>query len=178
VTRSWLLGLSAALACGSSSGLPAPDNLGERCVPNLEQSAAFSGFSEREASLDHDACGDAVCLVNHFRGRVSCPYGQSEGESKCQAPGSGEPVTVPVSPQLLARTAARAVYCSCRCAGPEAGADYCECPDGYECSEIVPSLGVGPASVTGSYCIKNGTAYSPSTIDISDRCDERVAPCR
>jgi hypothetical protein len=46
-----------------------------------------------------------------------------------------EPVAV--DPQVRARQAADAVYCSCRCDGPDAKARYCECPSGFACEKLV-----------------------------------------
>src|SRR6185369_7658533 len=138
-------------------------------------------------------CETRVCLVNHFEGRVSCPYGQSDADlaaepptsaRRCRVPGtSGEHcidgnektvpcgsggdtnmdvVTVPVTSQRFARNAQDNVYCSCRCKGPDTTARYCECPSGYQCSELVKELGLeGAAQLAGSYCIKDGTAYDP-----------------
>jgi len=45
----------------------------------LEDDARFLGFADDEVNLEapSPSCATAtpVCLVSHFRGRVSCPYG-------------------------------------------------------------------------------------------------------
>lgn len=120
-----------------------------------------------------DNCATGLCLVDHFQGRVTCPFGQDEAElelspddpERCRLPfqdgvGEGEAVVVPVAPQLTGRPAADAVYCSCRCAGPDPAASYCSCPEGTECVELVPNRGL-PSPYAGSYCLKIGTAYQP-----------------
>jgi hypothetical protein len=58
--------------------------LGAPCVPSEESSATFQGFSVEDVSLESNAptCVTGSCLVNHFQGRVTCPYGQT-------APGMG-----------------------------------------------------------------------------------------
>jgi hypothetical protein len=60
----------------------------------------------------------------------------------------------------LERKADDAVYCSCRCDGPDDNARYCECPSGYSCVELVEELELGGGQLAGSYCIKEGTRYT------------------
>ena len=96
-------------------------------------------------------CETRLCLVNHFQGRVSCPYGQPESEAKtptkpdfklCHIPGTsghgenGGPdnqIKVEVNQQYEGRKAADTVYCSCRCNGADQSAHYCKCPTGFQC---------------------------------------------
>lgn len=176
--RSWpALGLSA-LVLSVFSGCPA-QGVGDPCVPEDEYSSTFSGFAVGEVSTESRSfqCQSRLCLVNHFQGRVSCPYGQAEGAGTCKVGGSGESVSVLVKPQLLDRRADDAVYCSCRCAGPDPSARYCECPSGFSCSDVVPELGRGRAQLPGRYCIRAGSAYVAE--DVSSRtCDSAVGNCQ
>jgi hypothetical protein len=158
----------------------APASVGAPCIPSAEYSASFSGFHAGEVTLDdgNPACGAATCLVNHFVGRVTCPYGQSEdggappGAPSCTVPGSSTPVAPndprsgdTVQPQCTDRTGAAAVICSCRCANAEGktddGASYCACPAGLTCSQVVPLVVSGDPSA-GAYCIPKGTAFDPN----------------
>jgi hypothetical protein len=147
--------------------------VGDPCIPADEEFAQRAGFGITEVNVETQSpqCETEVCLVNHFQGRVSCPYGQTQeaietlaGDdhpARCRTPG-GEPVEVPVDPQLLERRADDTVHCSCRCDGPEADADYCTCPDGMECAPLIEDLeigGTGAGDLAGSYCIKEGMAY-------------------
>lgn len=171
------LGLST-LGCESGG-------VGDPCVPEDEYRSEFSGFAETEVNLERRSfqCETRVCLVNHFRGRVTCPYGQNapgaeavEGVQhgdRCRIPGgtANELVTVPVQPQLLARRAEDSVYCSCRCDGPDKNANYCECPSGFVCEELITDLGLGREQLVGSYCVRSGTEVDNPT-DISK------VPCR
>jgi hypothetical protein len=162
-----------------------PGGVGDPCVPEDEYITNFSGFSEDQVNVESRSfqCLTRVCLVNHFQGRVSCPYGQTEETANlckenpsrcapggdlyaqsCRLPGqdgsdASDQITVPVLPQRVERTANRAVYCSCRCAGPDPNANYCECPSGFQCTELVDNLGIGRGQLAGSYCIKNGTRF-------------------
>lgn len=151
----------AALACLTSVsfgacglvGDDAPASIGLPCVAEDELFATFSGFNVGEVNIaETPACGlGNVCLVHNFQGRVSCESGQVEGGQGCFTP-LGEAVTVAVAPQLPARSPAEAVICSCRCDAPFAG-DYCTCPSGMRCEELIPSQGDATRDFAGSYCV-------------------------
>jgi len=176
--RAGLLGVLAFAGAAIASCKNKAADIGQPCVPADEYSTAFSGFDEDEVNIGtgNRACsGDAVCLVNHFRGRVSCPYGQTEDDiqmlpgdnpSRCVVPNTsgnekGEAIDVPVRPQLADRRPKDAVYCSCRCANAsgKAGSGDCTCPSGYSCTPLVEDIGLG-SKLAGSYCIKSGTAWN------------------
>src|SRR5262245_28915618 len=120
-----LLGVVAA--CGGQTFGGSSDGVGDPCVPFREREAAFNDFDERELNLETQSpsCKTAICLINHFRGRVSCPYGQDaagrppEGKSACVTNPGGATLTGAadprkgkmVRPQCVDRTATAAVYC-------------------------------------------------------------------
>ena len=85
--------------------------------------------SSASLTLKTPACASQVCIVNHFQGRVTCPYGQSvrgqgpDGTPGCKVPGTCDPIAVEVPPQCADRSAAETVYCSCRCANAEGRTD-------------------------------------------------------
>lgn len=151
--------------------------VGDPCVPEEEYSQNFASFSAEEADTESRSlqCATRVCLVNHFQGRVSCPYGQSEVQAtqdpRCFVPGTGTPIRGAVEPQLLQRRADDTVYCSCRCDGADAQARYCECPSGFSCEPVLPKLGLGQEELSGSYCIREGTTYNRHGIRPSEVCD-------
>ncbi|RYZ60788.1 MAG: hypothetical protein EOP08_14350 [Proteobacteria bacterium] len=65
--------------------------VGDPCTPEQEYDPLFSGFSEKEVNVESKSfqCQTRLCLVNHFRGRVSCPYGQdSQGNPPANVPGT------------------------------------------------------------------------------------------
>jgi hypothetical protein len=166
-------------ACSDDIGV------GDVCTPEREYDPSFNGFDKGEVYIESRSfqCRTRVCLVNHFQGRVSCPYGQGpHGEapsgpetSPCAIPGTldtavaGNPadqkLQSTVRAQCMDRTADKAVYCSCRCANADGrtddGATYCGCPDGYSCEQLRGSIGSQfSEGQTGAYCIKNGTKFS------------------
>jgi hypothetical protein len=181
-----LLSFIALATLGLSTLGCEPGGVGDPCIPEDEYRQEFSSFAVTEVNVESKSfqCVTRVCLVNHFQGRVSCPYGQTEaavglidgtpaaaGTDKalrCRIPGTDgtlpvDQITVPVEPQLTQRLAEQAVYCSCRCAGPDPNARYCECPSGYSCEELVKELGFSKGSqLAGSYCVKSGTEFDPT----------------
>ncbi len=87
--------LFASPGCGD-------EGVGDPCTPEQEYDPGFLGFDQHEVNTETKSfqCRTRVCLVNHFRGRVSCPYGQgsdgsalSQGAGPCQIPGTSNPVT-------------------------------------------------------------------------------------
>lgn len=168
------------------------EGVGDPCTPEQEYDPAFNGFDEKEVNVESKSfqCRTRICLVNHFRGRVSCPYGQSADKA---APAGANPCTVPgtdtaiegdpndprkkalVSPQCVDRSADKAVYCSCRCADingqKPSDQTFCDCPDGFTCERLVTSIGQGNEGLTGSYCIKNNTKYDAATACTQGECN-------
>jgi len=137
--------------------------VGDPCIPEQEFDTQFPGFDPGEVSVESHSfqCATRLCLVNHFRGRVTCPYGQN-----CETPNDNA-VGVTVQPQCTDRAANDVVYCSCRCANADGrtddGANYCPCPDGFQCSQLVQPIPSHDQGLAGAYCIKKGTAYEPAS---------------
>jgi hypothetical protein len=168
VSLASLIGM-ASLLLGCEVG-----GVGDPCIPEDEYTDTFSGFSVEEVNVESRSfqCLTRICLVNHFQGRVSCPYGNtmSEGNTRymetppqCHIPdNANREIKVAVDPQLAKRTTSTAVYCSCRCDGPDPNARYCECPSGFACRPLVDDLKLGSAQLVGNYCIREGTEYDRS----------------
>jgi len=180
-----LLGVALLLlgGLGCESG-----GVGDPCIPEDEFFDTFSGFSLGEVNVESRSfqCETRVCLVNKFQGRVSCPYGTNGTPPDptsttvnhglpCEVPNFGGNVKVPVLPQRTERPPDVAVYCSCRCDGKDPNARYCECPSGFECSEIVSDQNQGQAQLAGSYCIRKGSNVDPARVDQTE-CSVPVDP--
>jgi hypothetical protein len=170
-----LAAAGALAAAGVLAGCqPSPGGLGDPCLPESEYYPLMNGFALGEVYVETRSfqCESRVCLVNHFQGRVSCPYGQTQADltkpgnapERCRVPGTtgddpSEQVRLPVAAWNTARPPATAVYCSCRCHGPDAEADYCECPSGFVCEPLTPTMNLAARQLEGSYCIKAGTHF-------------------
>jgi hypothetical protein len=244
MTRKILAGLAAAVAISILTGTGCQSTgVGDPCTPEQEYDPSFLGFAATEVSVESKSfqCQTRLCLVNHFRGRVSCPYGQAADGTPvphtsactnstprpdgvaaacmggangtkqnwgCCAPGTNAPISgwdstcvgpIPPSPfdspcsntttdqacnskvlaQCNTRQANNAVYCSCRCADVNGkttdGANYCTCPDGFTCTQLLGSIGTTDQGSTGAYCMKNGTGYK--TNDLCTACDPSRGDC-
>ncbi len=198
-----------AITAVSAQGCKA-SGVGDPCIPEKEFDQSFLGFDPGEVNVESKSfqCLTRLCLVNHFRGRVTCPYGQDKSGAQlptvdgasggafqnppaqdsfkqnieaCTIPGGtpGDPNAAitgqvggafvdpqnqaQVHPQCVDREAVNTVYCSCRCANADGktddGANYCTCPDGFQCSQLVAPVGLGDVGLTGAYCIKKATEY-------------------
>jgi hypothetical protein len=157
---SLLSGMPSFLAC-LDGGEPVPHGeLGEVCFDEQYDSARYS---VREVNIiDRSSlCSSGICVVNHFQGLVSCPYGQAAGAADCLRPGSNEAISGAIPPQLVERQAAVASICSCQCDGPGPG-PYCTCPESMQCEHLIDDLGLGSSNLAGSYCIPKGSAYTAS----------------
>jgi len=157
-----------------------PGGVGDPCTPEDEYIADFPGYAAKEVNVESKSfqCETRVCLVNHFQGRVSCKYGQvNKDQANCSLPGDPtRKVTAVVNPQLVDRTADKAVYCSCRCDGPDKNARYCKCPSGYACDKLVDEIGVGSTQLAGSYCVRDGTQYTGPDSTTRGNCSPQGYP--
>lgn len=165
-----LVSLGLMFACQESG-------VGDPCVPEDEYRVSFPGYSKDEVFTESRSyqCESRLCLVNKFQGRTSCPYGR-EKSGPCRTPDGMLPIEAPVLPQLESRPPEVSVYCSCRCSGPDPGAPYCECPNGYSCEELLPDVGLGNRQRAGGYCVRNGTEI-PATHIPPTRCDPELENC-
>lgn len=185
--RFWFaaLGALAVLGCGEDAAEDTgevTEGIGEPCTLSDEDDPHMAGFAVQEVVVEETSGPELVCLGNHFRGRIGCPYGQTEADlalpatapERCRTP-DGVAVAVAVEPQLSGRREASAVYTSCRCNGPDPEAEYCTCPASFSCTHLIDDLGSSSAAYAGSYCVANGTAYDPGA-DYGPACSRNAAP--
>jgi hypothetical protein len=207
MTRSILAGLAVSVFAVALSGTGCQSTgVGDPCTPEKEYDPTFAGFVEQEVSTEGESfqCQTRLCLVNHFQGRATCPYGQDKSgdpippaTAACVTPGINAKVTGPlnnmgqpisaavgeaVSPQCTERTKDQTVYCSCRCAdinGTQNGGNFCNCPSGFTCTQLVSSLSAASdQGLTGAYCIKAGTAFdSSSGVSTCTPCGQNGLDC-
>jgi hypothetical protein len=204
MTRSILAVLAAAVSVTVVAGTGCNSSgVGDPCTPEAEYATSFLGFNVAEVNVESKSfqCETRLCLANHFQGRVTCPYGQDASgnapagaKTACLTPigkavdgidpatGKVDDPTVgaTVKPQCTDRTADNAVYCSCRCANVDGstndGANYCTCPKGFSCTQLVSSIGAADQGLTGAYCIKSGTEYDSNNA-CGATCDPTAKNC-
>jgi hypothetical protein len=177
---------STPSADGGDGGSAGSGAVGAACAPAAERMPTFVAFDEQTVEVDTSAadCASSVCIVNHFRGRTTCPYGQDAsgkppaGAQPCTLPGGATAVTGKVSPQCSDRRAADTVHCSCRCANADGktddGATYCACPQGLACTQLVAPFGA--SNLAGAYCVKEKAVYASGAACLAS-CDPQSAPC-
>jgi hypothetical protein len=158
--------------------------IGAPCIPSSEANPSFDGFTSGDIELAPipTSSGAPTCLVDHFRGLVTCPYGQSAtgqapaGASPCITTG-GQPVTGAVEPQCTDRLASAVVVWSCRCANTQGqtddGSQYCSCPSGTACVQTITPLGA-EEDFSGAYCLSPAATAQPSC---ATSCNPATAPC-
>ena len=136
----WLSLVLVLAGLGMLAGC-APTGVGDPCTPENEPEG---GYVIQEAYLETSSvqCRTRVCIV----------YGME---------GSADPAACASDPAHVGQPDCQGyvddrVYCSCRCKAP-AGVDTptCECPDGFECVEI---LETGTDGIRGSYCVNSRVA--------------------
>jgi hypothetical protein len=195
--KTWVVSGVAFVLSVLSYGCQA-GGVGDPCTPEDEYQPTFSGYAVTEVNLESKSfqCETRLCLVNHFQGRVSCPYGQSDKAAAlppgatlptgadnlqgqystekgfCHIPGTTtERITVAVNSQYQNRRPLDAVYCSCRCDGPDTNARYCKCPTGFQCVELLRTVAALPGQeLAGSYCVKENTAYVQNVTPLGNQC--------
>ncbi len=176
-TTGWMA--LGAMALGFFSMACESGGVGDPCIPEDEYQTAFSGYSLGEVNVESRSfqCETRVCLVNQFQGRVSCPYGQTQtgtdngtDPTRCRVPGTSgkdakDVIAVAVPPQHPDRSPSDAVYCSCRCENAQGskddGANYCDCPSGFSCEQLIDDVGLGNAQLAGGYCVRDGKLNPP-----------------
>jgi hypothetical protein len=205
--RSVLIAMAAVATIGIVSGTGCNSaGVGDPCTPEEEYQQSFLGFSVREVSVESKSfqCQTRSCLVNHFQGRVSCPYGQTstpgsqvglgpDGTTKtaCTTPTLQNPIngvlqTSPlqlsdpvngavVLPQCLARRTHNAVYCSCRCANVKGKTD-----DGFNyctCPDTFHCAQVVTSIGQGNEGLTGGYCVRDGTDYNNDNCSGPQVEC-
>jgi hypothetical protein len=138
------------------------------CDPGADKCPTTNGGYTCDAASKQ--CKSYVC---HTPGDCQDPNAKADankGKSCCVPGDASKPIASAVCGQCDnkgGRDAASAVYCSCRCGVAEGAPEepnfhFCECPDGFECSEIRRNLGIGDPLLSGKYCIKKGTGTTSS----------------
>lgn len=151
-----ILGALCSIILG---GCPS-DGIGDPCSPEaVPQNDDFSiGFNSKDVFLETSSvqCRTRVCMAYKLEGHPdfatdsgSCETGKATTDKAASASEAFQaPVNVnkcPTNANVTDR-----VYCTCRCGG-QGSTPLCECPDGFECTEILKSGGDG---LRGSYCVK------------------------
>jgi hypothetical protein len=194
MTRLTLVSTLATLALGAVSAGCKTGGVGDPCIPNTEFSPDDNGTSETGVLIDDRSfqCETRMCLADFFRGRVTCPWGNTTKDeqsgksawqfpgtaSQCVVPGTNSYVRVPVLPQCANNPAIdmksgnpKAVYCTRKCETTE------ECQPGGETAWVceVPQKGLDPnLTPKGKYCLRKDR---PRQSEGCTGCDDDPSKC-
>jgi len=129
--------------------LPAASRVGEACGPLGGEASKSAVVGEVE--LQEDArCGVSNSCLMRAPAVDACQNGS--GVADCARVVDE---FVPVPPWVAAEPDWEEGTCTCRCDGSAPNGDYCACPAGMRCAELIPSAGVNAAAraYVGSYCV-------------------------
>jgi hypothetical protein len=130
------------------------DVVGDQCVPDPIPSAPGGerGFFSDQSYLQESSpsCEGHPCIVHRLDngsdgGLPADPTNECEGD---HAP-----------PGCVTREALeQSVHCSCQCDGPGSRDNYCTCPNGFSCRQLI-GLGIDDLTGTpGSFCVRPARA--------------------
>jgi hypothetical protein len=125
----------------------ADEGVGDPCIPERIPCADDKGcgYDQTESYIESSSvqCRSRLCIVHKLdNGKNTvgdptklCTDEKYENDPNC------------VGPEDLDKS----VYCTCRCGGPKTSVEFCQCPDGFKCTEI---LKLGGDGIKGSYCVR------------------------
>ena len=143
-----LLGFLATACADEGVGDPCiPETI--PCTPAVGDTPKKCGFNLQESYIESSSvqCRSRLCIVhkldNDSNGTVPadptqiCPEGASKADRAAGCVTEGE--------------VSDSIFCTCRCDGPSTSVEFCQCPDGFACQEV---LTLGGDGIRGSYCVK------------------------
>lgn len=123
--------------------------VGDPCIPEKIPCGANKddgcGYDRSESYIESSSvqCKSRLCIVHELDNLAGTP---SDPTEICTGDKDKDSDNCTPQEQLD-----KSVYCTCRCDGPKTSVEFCECPDGYACEEI---LNLGGDGIKGSYCVR------------------------
>ncbi len=141
---------------GAGNGPAAAPEAGVGSVCGAPSAAADGAATESvavgEVSLtENPGCGAGnLCLTRARSPGIECSTAAPGPDGACP-----DERVVPIPPSLAPALPELDRVCTCRCGGYDEGAEYCACPVGMTCRELIRSLGTNGAALAyaGSYCL-------------------------
>jgi hypothetical protein len=125
----------------------ANEGVGDPCIPESipcdEENRQDCGFRDNESYIESSSvqCRSRLCIVHRLEGQQS---DLADPRRLCEKD--------PKHPNCVTEQQLdQSVYCTCRCDGPKTSVEFCECPSGYACEEV---LTLGGDGIKGSYCVR------------------------
>jgi hypothetical protein len=140
----------AIAMCGFALQACADEGVGEPCLPERIPCSETNGcgYDPAESYLESSSvqCRSRLCIVHKLDNGKGTP-----GDPTDVCKGTAEDGDNCVPEEQLDQS----VYCTCRCDGPKTSVEFCECPGGFECQEV---LKLGGDGIRGSYCVRPAAA--------------------
>lgn len=141
----------APLAMVNAPDAPTERRLGGPCEsPPLGDGVEAESVAVGELSLSESCGAGYVCLTRARPDESACASAALGADDSCP-----DQHVVPIPPPLAPPLPPLEGLCTCRCDGFGGGADYCSCPTGMTCRELIRTLGTNGAArdYAGSYCL-------------------------
>lgn len=143
-SRNWIALL--ALAIGAVGC--ADEGVGDPCIPETipckDREGKQCGYRPSESYIEATSvqCKSRLCIVRNLdNGSLEV---DSDPRTTCEETNGKEGCVTEA--EILEK-----VYCTCRCDGPKTSLEFCDCPSGFTCEEI---LNLGGPGIRGSYCVR------------------------
>jgi len=140
-----LLGLLATACTDEGVGDPCiPETI--PCTPATETTPKKCGFNLQESYIESSSvqCRSRLCIVHKL-----------DNDSNGTVPADPSKICGPNDDRdtgcVTDEEVGESIFCTCRCGGPETSIEFCDCPDGFACQEV---LTLGGEGIRGSYCVK------------------------
>lgn len=132
---------------------PPESRLGAPCEPpSADDGVGADSVAVGELSLSQGgSCGaNNLCLTRARPEESACSTAALGPDGVCP-----DQRVVPIPPSLAPALPPLEGLCTCHCGGFEQGAEYCTCPGGMSCRELIRTLGTNGAArdYAGSYCV-------------------------
>lgn len=140
-----LLGLLVTACADEGVGDPCtPETIPCKIDPATKEKQC--GFNNTESFIESSSvqCRSRLCIVHKLDNKTdgNIPADPTKACSDTVSVQDGC-----VKPDELDKS----VYCTCRCDGPGKKEDFCDCPSGFKCDEV---LSLGGDGIRGSYCVR------------------------
>lgn len=131
-----------AVACSDSG-------VGDPCIPETipcNSQGKECGYKASESYIEATSvqCRTRLCLV-HKLDNGTAGLLPSDPRVLCDA--DGQPAGC-----LDESALEKSVYCTCRCGLEGSKHDFCKCPSGFSCQQVLTN---GPEGIRGDYCVRN-----------------------
>jgi hypothetical protein len=132
---------------------PPESRIGAPCEPpSADDGVGADSVAVGELSLSEGgSCGaNNLCLTRARPDESACSSAALGPDRVCP-----DQQVVPIPPSLAPALPPVEGLCTCHCGGFEQGAEYCTCPAGMSCRELIRTLGTNGAArdYAGSYCV-------------------------